>query len=543
MKPKILVIGLDAATMDLVKPWADLGFIPALAHLMREGSHSTLRSTPNMHSASAWTSILTGLNPGRHGLFVFSDRDFATGRQLFFKGGDRTGQLITSHLARHGLTSGLLNVPMTYPAQCDPGSFAISGLDAPSLNESAFCPKELRAELLDRFPAYNFTPMGLGDLMSAGRVDEAAGAWLKLTETQVAAAEYLLEAHPVDFFMTVFTASDWAGHNLWSQFEASGRQACDASRNSLLAVYRTLDDAITRLLAHTDERTQVYVISDHGMGPHTKASYHLAAWLEENGLMFRKGGAERRASVIAGGRRAARSLLPLALRERIKAGVGAERMQKIQALEKDSFYSSIDWSRTVAYAEPGRHVININLEGRNAGGIVPSTGYDSVCGRISEGLRAWTDPRGVPAVARVVRRDEAYAGPFVERASDLYVQWNPDARFGDPPAEVQARGFWWSGDHRPDGILISNGPGIQNAAVLNSPVVYDLVPTMMHLAGLPVSPDSDGRVIEELCKDDFRASHPLRHDSAESPAKAADASLSDSEEQMVEEKLRSLGYL
>ena len=87
---------------------------------MREGASSRFLSTPNMHSASAWTSILTGLNPGRHGLYVFSDRDFATGRQVFFKGGDRAGELITSHLARHAMTSGLLNVPMTYPAACAP---------------------------------------------------------------------------------------------------------------------------------------------------------------------------------------------------------------------------------------------------------------------------------------------------------------------------------------------------------------------------------------------------------------------------------------
>jgi predicted AlkP superfamily phosphohydrolase/phosphomutase len=543
MKPKILVIGLDAATMDLVKPWAERGYLPALARLMRDGSHSTLHSTPNMHSASAWTSILTGLNPGRHGLFVFSDRDFATGRQLFFKGGDRTGQLITSHLARHKMTSGLLNVPMTYPAQCSPGGFSVSGLDAPSLNENAFCPKELRAELLGRFPAYNFTPIGLGDLMSAGRVNEAAGAWLKLTETQVATAGYLLESHPVDFFMTVFTASDWAGHNLWSRLEAGDQDGNAALEKSLLAVYRALDEAITRLLAHTDERTQVYVISDHGMGPHTQASYHLAAWLEDNRFMFRKGGGEARASVIAGGRRAVRSLLPPALREKLKAGVGIERMQRLQALEKDGFYSSIDWSRTVAYAEPGRHVININLEGRNASGIVPLTEYDSVCGRISEGLSTWTDPSGVPAVGKVVRRDEAYEGPFTERASDLYVQWNPDARFGDPPAEVQARGFWWSGDHRPQGILICKGPGIRTGAALNSPVVHDLVPTLMHLAGLPVPGGLDGRVIEELCEDEFRASHPLRQEAAEGSVGTGASTLSDSEEQMVEEKLRSLGYL
>ncbi|HSF25141.1 MAG TPA: alkaline phosphatase family protein, partial [Blastocatellia bacterium] len=91
---KILVIGLDAATMDLIVPWSAAGHLPALARLIAEGSAGRLLSTPNMHSASAWTSILTGLNPGRHGLFVFSDRDFATGRQVFFKGSDRCGETI-----------------------------------------------------------------------------------------------------------------------------------------------------------------------------------------------------------------------------------------------------------------------------------------------------------------------------------------------------------------------------------------------------------------------------------------------------------------
>src|SRR5215216_5009923 len=148
---KILVIGLDAATMDLIEPWAEGGHLPTLARLIGEGASARLISTPNMHSASAWTSILTGLGPGRHGLFVFSDRDFATGRQEFFKGGDRRGAIISSHLARYGLSSGFLNVPMTYPAQCLESGFMVSGLDAPSLSEQAFCPAELRSELLGEF--------------------------------------------------------------------------------------------------------------------------------------------------------------------------------------------------------------------------------------------------------------------------------------------------------------------------------------------------------------------------------------------------------
>lgn len=533
---KILVIGLDAATMDLVEPWAAAGHLPTISRLMHEGVSTRLLSTPNMHSASAWTSILTGLNPGRHGLFVFSDRDFATGKQVFFKGGDRAGELISSHLSRHRLTSGFLNVPMTYPAQSEAGGFMVSGLDAPSLNEHAFRPNELRAELLSRFPNYRFSPQGLGDLMRAGRLDDAIAAWMELIETQTVAAEYLIATRPVDFFMTVYTASDWAGHNLWKDAEDS------SGENALLEIYRALDRAIERLLNHASAETQVYVISDHGMGPHTGASYHLAEWLEARGFMVR-GRSQGRHSIISAGRKAARSILPVSVRERVKAGIGEDRVGRLQAAEKDSFYSGIDWGRTEAYTEPGRHVININLEGRNGGGTVPPSNYADACSRIIDELSRWTDDHGRKVVDHVARRDEVYSGPFTERASDLYVYWNAAAHFGDPPREVRDRGFWWSGDHRPEGILICKGPGLSSTAHAASPTVCDLVPTMMYAAGLPVPDHLDGQVICELFGGEFLASRPVKTDSGISPSRADRVELNAAEEQMVEEKLRGLGYL
>lgn len=534
---KILVIGLDAATMDLIEPWSAAGDLPALARLMKDGASARLLSTPNMHSASAWTSILTGLNPGRHGLFVFSDRDFATGKQAFFKGGDRTGEMISSHLSRRGLTSGFLNVPMTYPAQCEDGGFMISGLDAPSLNERAFCPEELRTEFFSRFPTYRFSPQGLGDLMRAGRLDEAVAAWMELIETQTAAAECLIANRPVDFFMTVYTASDWAGHNLWN--DAAG----SVDENALLEIYRALDGAIERLLKHADAETQIYVISDHGMGPHTGASYHLADWLDTKGYMVRSGRSQARHSIIKAGRKAARNLLPVSVRERVKAGIGEERVGRMQAAEKDSFYASIDWARTVAYTEPGRHVININLEGRNADGRVAPSDYADVCSRIIDDLNQWADDLGRKVVHRVARRDDVYSGPFTRRASDLYVYWNPGANLGDPPEEVRNRGFWWSGDHRPEGVLICKGPGISTTTLSATPSVCDFAPTILYGAGQPVPENLDGRVIKEAFTEEFLAAHPVQIEPARSGAAIDQIGLSAEEERMVEEKLRGLGYL
>jgi predicted AlkP superfamily phosphohydrolase/phosphomutase len=532
---KILIIGLDAATIELIEPWAAAGHLPTLARLMSEGACGRLISTPNMHSASAWTSILTGLNPGRHGLFVFSDRNFATGRQEFFKGGDRAGRTLGDYLARHDLTSGFLNVPMTYPANASAGSWMISGLDAPALNESAFSPAALREEIFSRFPDYAFTPVGLGDLMRAGRIDDAISAWLRLTETQTAVAEYLIEQHPTDLFMTVFTASDWGGHNLWD----SPAQSCDGLRR----IYESLDAAAARLLALANKQTQVYVISDHGMGPHSGASYHLAEWLEAQGFMARQSSAPPRASLMNASRRVAKNLLPVAIKETIKSRLGAERVKQMQAAEKDAFYDSIDWSRSRAYTEPGRHVININLAGRNPQGIVAAADYQGVCAEISAALGEWRDARGTAVVECVARRDELYAGPFVERASDLYIYWNPRAAFGEPPREVRERGYWWSGDHRPEGILIARGPGMVPGARLDEPVVYDLLPTLMYAAGLPVPGDLDGRVIEQAFSEAHLSANPPRLDRATADTASEPGTLSEAEEEMIEEKLRALGYL
>ncbi|MDQ3248255.1 MAG: alkaline phosphatase family protein, partial [Chloroflexota bacterium] len=42
---KVLVIGLDGATFDLIKPWAAAGLLPTLQKLMTSGAHGSLRST------------------------------------------------------------------------------------------------------------------------------------------------------------------------------------------------------------------------------------------------------------------------------------------------------------------------------------------------------------------------------------------------------------------------------------------------------------------------------------------------------------------
>src|SRR5205823_13325169 len=68
---KLVVLGLDAADLDVMRPLIDRGEMPHVARLMAQGSSGVLHSTVPPVSAPAWASFLTGRNPGKHGLYSF----------------------------------------------------------------------------------------------------------------------------------------------------------------------------------------------------------------------------------------------------------------------------------------------------------------------------------------------------------------------------------------------------------------------------------------------------------------------------------------
>src|SRR3989475_6280664 len=89
--PRPLAIGLDGATLDLVRPWALAGRLPVLKRLMDAGAWGPLRSTIPAASFPAWTSLVTGVNPGRHGVLDFTERVPGTYRVRFVNGSYRRG--------------------------------------------------------------------------------------------------------------------------------------------------------------------------------------------------------------------------------------------------------------------------------------------------------------------------------------------------------------------------------------------------------------------------------------------------------------------
>jgi predicted AlkP superfamily phosphohydrolase/phosphomutase len=69
MPPRLIVLGWDSATFDVIDPLLQSGRLPAIADLAGDGFRAGLRSTWPPMTDCAWTSAFTGRNPGAHGIF------------------------------------------------------------------------------------------------------------------------------------------------------------------------------------------------------------------------------------------------------------------------------------------------------------------------------------------------------------------------------------------------------------------------------------------------------------------------------------------
>src|SRR4029453_14116658 len=146
---RLLVIGLDGATFDLVAPWAAAGELPALARLMAAGSGGARRSTLPPATFPAWTSLVTGVNPGRHGVLDFVERVPGTFRVRFVNGSGRRTPALWTRLSGAGRRVAVLSVPATYPPEPVNGVM-VSGFDSPvttAVDGSFVFPRAFHAEM------------------------------------------------------------------------------------------------------------------------------------------------------------------------------------------------------------------------------------------------------------------------------------------------------------------------------------------------------------------------------------------------------------
>jgi predicted AlkP superfamily phosphohydrolase/phosphomutase len=569
---QLLIVGLDGATFDLIKPWAAEGKLPALARLMRGGAVGELESTLPPVTSPAWPSFMTGKNPGRHGVFDFIRPSAGTFEMV--NASQIDGKLLWEILSDAGYSVGVLNVPITYPPRKING-YLVPGLLAPDQGLTTY-PADLLKPYRAELGRYRITP----DVQfSAGKEDEFIADIHGLIDAQLHYALRLMKDHPTDVLMMHFLAGDNASHALWRHMDATHPRhdpaLAEKYGDALLKVYQHLDSAIQSLASNpsapltpcpplrgggapggaglqapgpnSNSQLNTVVMSDHGFGP-LHRTVNLNMLFLQTGLMHLKarGLTRLRYAMFK------RGLTPKGvyrLLERIglqNLTARVSRQARNQVVSKFLSFEDVDWSRTVAYSMGHVGQVYLNLKGREPEGIVEPSDYAAVRQRVVDSLRTLRDPKtGKPLVDRIILREEAASGPYLGRAPDLHLVLDGYRAIAFPlfatdgnVVTQQIRGD--SGCHRLHGVFIGSGPAFADGSIDGARII-DLAPTILHILGVPVPADMDGRVLADALAPDLQARAVETSVAAGHAVEQVD--LTPEEQAEVEERLRALGYL
>ena len=538
---KLLIIGIDGATFDLITPWADAGLLPNLSKLMKEGSTSDLISTLPPVTSPAWPTFMTGCNPGKHGVFDFIYRvenDF----ELVNASAIRQ-PTIWQRLSSSGLKVGVLNVPVTYPPQPING-YMITGLLSPKDGTISY-PADLVSRYSSELGEYRVAP---NIQYKPGNEAEYIDDIYNLIHSHGDWALHLLKNDPCDVMMVHFIALDIMMHALWRFMDHDHpRFESTPYEHAIRDGYRLVDQKIGLLMDQLSEDCTVLIMSDHGFGPLEKM-VNLNIFLMEKGLLHLRDDKWTRLKSLAfkhgfTPRDAYRMV------ERIGLQNLATRVSKStrnQLVGKFLSFDSVDWQRTIAYSLGHVGQIYLNVAGREPQGIIEKPMYLEARHQVVEALRELVDETGQPMVSRFVYREDTYNGPFAEMGPDIHLELDHYKTIAFPLFATngqiitsQIRGD--SGCHRNEGIFIANGPGVHKGVRLQDANIADLAPTILHLLGQSVPRVMDGRVLGEL----FSSPTDVNYSEEEelTGPESSDTALSEEESAQVEERLRSLGYL
>lgn len=552
---RVVVVGLDGATFDLIRPWAEAGYLPTLSRLMREGAHGDLRSTVPPMTAPAWTSFATGVNPGKHRLYDWIARDAESYTFSPTTALDCRAPMLYSLLSEAGRCICSLNVPMSYPPTPVNG-LLVSGLPAPSTKQPISYPADLYREIVQAVGDYILYP-DPGPAYSDSGVDAFLDRLYRSTDLRVRTFDYLRSRDNFDFAMMVINGTDTASHALWKYMDRD-HPLHDPTRHAkyghaIRDYYQHVDMHLASIVDDLDDETTLILMSDHGFGPFHKF-IHVNNWLMREGLLHIK--SEPRAQMKR--RLHQWGFAPMNIYDALmRFGLGALKREVVrgqgQGLLKRLFLSfeDVDWRRTVAYSLGNVGQIYINVSGREPFGCVrPGEQYEQVRDDIVARLGELCDPdTGEPVIDGIYRCEEIYSGDQLEHAPDILFLPRRLEYFGFGEYEFGShkiieplkRGI--SGTHRMNGIFLAYGAGIRADMQVDNAEIVDLAPTILGLLGEPIPAHMDGRVLKEALEVDIRPTRTSTDQSRPAPSADLGDGLTEEDRGIIADRLRDLGYV
>lgn len=269
---KIIVIGIDGVPYKMIKDLSDKGIMKNFKELREDGILRKMKSSIPAVSSASWSTIITGKNPGEHGVFGFSDLipgtyilQFADYRRLKEK------------TFWDGEKAVVLNVPSTYPPR-EMNGVHISGFVSPDIERAVF-PKVHLEKLKEMDYRIDI------DLEKAHKSKRLLFKELFDTlDKRMEACWHFWDEYDWNIFKIVFTGSDRLEHFLWDAYEDENHK----HKENFLEFFRRVDKAIGEIKEKMDKDDEMVILSDHGM-ERVKYNVNLNAWLKKKGFLKLRG--------------------------------------------------------------------------------------------------------------------------------------------------------------------------------------------------------------------------------------------------------------
>ncbi|MBN1484680.1 MAG: alkaline phosphatase family protein [Chloroflexia bacterium] len=436
---RVVFIGLDGTPYTFVQRLMAEGRAPNMARLAGQGSLLRMDSTWPWVSSVAWSSMMTGVNPGKHNIFGFIDRDPATYKQFIPTGRNMQARTLWEVLSDAGKRVAVVNVPVTYPPRPVNG-IMVAGFLSPSLEKAVYP------------TSYLPTLQRLGYIVDADpwKARESKDLALEQVNTvldaRIRTLFHLLENEAWDYLHVHIMETDRLHHFLWQQMEEGHPTYAPA----FFDFYRRIDDMLGRLAGRLDDNTTLMWMADHGFCTIKKEVY-VNRWLMDNGWLHLR-------------------------------NVPPDRQRGLDEIDP----------RSVAYSlDPGR--VMIRVRGREKeGSVAPGAEYEALRDEITAAALALREPdSGEPIFQHVFKREELYHGPCLEQAADLILA--PHDGY-DPKGPLYKESLTFKGDELvgmhtyDDAMLYIGGHTVPQTRFS----VLRVMPTILDLLNVAPPPNLDG---------------------------------------------------
>jgi predicted AlkP superfamily phosphohydrolase/phosphomutase len=516
---RLLVIGIDAASPDLLDAWTADGTLPALEALTKRGLVGRTRGMDGFFVGSTWASLYTGTNPAQHGLHY--QMQLVPGS---YRLENRAAGAFVERdpfwrvLSRAGKRVAVLDVPLSRIEPEINGVQVVEWGGHDAFFGYSTLPPELASVIETRFGAHPAGASCDAERRSAGDYQRFTASLVSGVERKGAWSAALLARGGWDLFMQVFTESHCAGHQCWHLHDpahpAHDSNVAAITGDPLRTVYRAIDREIGALVEAAGD-AHVIVFAAHGMASRYGAHFLL------RDVLFALGVAAPAPRLLRERVRDAAGRVWHALPERVRALAGPlrRRVMSGSAIHSSTPGIGVDPDRSFCFPlANGLAVsgIRLNVEGREPSGtLAPGERADRFVEQLERDLLAIVDDAsGAPLVKRVLRTRALYEGEHLDALPDLLVEWNENIANGSTAlgsgagARVSARSsrigtiegandYGRSGEHRPGGWLVASGPGVSHGRLDRDPSLLDLAPTFARILGVEL-PGAAGTPIAEI---------------------------------------------